>query len=389
MWSFRHSSVEFRLASILTVFQRRRAGSTLIIIGTCLLLGLPALIDLVKDPTRRPLLCFGANFDAKSGIRCAAALLFLTFARLDHAAFAIFPLCYWCIEAISDKRRRPFARAASATFAGVLLLFLLCNKLYAGLALPVSGTAKSTFPIPRSEVMTGLVNYFSNLLRPQSLLEVSRYTPNVISLIVTLLYLGIVVRPRAVRRGLALELRPFATKLEYHKTYADFNLTGAPRVRQVLHGQIPNILEVDDGIVGYGLGVPVMASGSALDREGSEALQKGHLLQLALDRGFSAVATLFYGTHNLTTASTPQEAAQWVRSMFEIPQGYHANVLYGDSDLRWLLLRQTEPFTSANVAVRQSERHFFACSHAGFEIRVVIQATVPRRHDKKNTRQIR
>ncbi len=373
----------------------------------------------------KTLIRFGTKLDAKSGIRCALALAFLTFARLDHAAFAIFPLCYWCIAAISDKYRRPFAIAAVGTFASALLLFLVGNKLYAGLALPVSGASKSTFPLPHGEVMTGFMNYFQDPLARHSLVEVSRYTPSMFSLIATLLYLGFVLRPRVLSQGLALELRLFTTKLDgflvmmapgiilldlynilfvtgighwyfpvttlcislnflclwsalvsrwrdipgfyciglvrivgsvclaaltlvgfvryhrqlqYHKTYADFYLTVAPRVREALHGKIPEIFEVDDGIVGYGLGVPVMSSGATLDREGSEALAKGQLLQLALDRGFSTVATLFYGSHNLTPASTRDEATKWVEALRGIPHGYHAKVVYGDSSFTMVSL---------------------------------------------------
>jgi hypothetical protein len=367
----------------------------------------------------------GTHLDVKSGIRCALALIFLTFARLDHAVFAIFPLCYWCVEAISDRRRRRFAFAAVGTFAFALLLFLVCNKLYAGLALPVSGAAKSTFPMPHDEVMTGFMNYLHNPLARHSLVEVSRYTPSMFSLIATLFYLGVVLRPRVQRRGLALELRPFTTvldgflvmmapgiilldlynilfvtgighwyfsvttlcislnflclwsalvsrwrdipgfywpnlvrivggvslaaltlvgfvryhrQLQYHKAYADFYLTVAPRVREALHGKIPKIFEVDDGIVGYGLGVAVMSSGLTLDREGSEALAKGQLLQLAIDRGFSTVATLYYGQHNLTPASTRDEATKWVEALHGIPPGYHANVVYGDSSFTMVSL---------------------------------------------------
>jgi len=107
---------------------------------------------------------YGKRVDAKSGVRCAAALVFVTLARLDHAALAVFPLCYWFVEAAQNKRRRPFAWAAIATFVGSLLMFLLCNKLYAGSAIPVSGVAKSTFPFPRSESIDGIVEYLKRPL---------------------------------------------------------------------------------------------------------------------------------------------------------------------------------------------------------------------------------
>jgi hypothetical protein len=361
---------------------------------------------------------YGWRVDAKSGARCAGALVFLTLARLDHAALAVVPLCYWFVEATQYKPRRPFARAAIATFVSSLLIFLLCNKLYAGSAIPVSGVAKSTFPFPRTEVIGGIVEYLRRPFGRQVLGNFYRCAPQLFSLLVTLFYLLIVVRLRILGQGLIVELRTFATRFDrflvmmapgivlldlynilfvygvghwyfpvttlaislnllslfaaltnrwrhvlagflprlvgalaaaslvvlvllgftryhrqvrYHEGFADFCLNVAPRVHQALHGHVPKILEFDDGIVSYGLNVPAMSGfGYTLDREASHALQARRLLQLAVKRGFSAVATYYYRGHDLTTTSTPAQAAEWVRALVDIPRDYEARVLYGD-----------------------------------------------------------
>ncbi|HJX64620.1 MAG TPA: hypothetical protein VJ860_11805 [Polyangia bacterium] len=365
--------------------------------------------------------CYGKRVDARSGVRCAAALVFVTFARLDHAALAVFPLCYWFVEAAQDKRRRPFAWAAIATFVGSLLIFLLCNRLYAGSALPVSGVAKSTFPFPRSESINGIVEYLKHPLARQHLGSLYRWAPPALSLLATFAYLLIVVRLRILSQGFTVELRAFTTRfdrflvmmapgivlldlynilfvygvghwyfpvttlaislnllsllaalinrsryilaghlpqivgmvgvvglaalvlvgftryhrqLRYHEGFADFCLNVAPRVRQALHGHVPKILEFDDGIVSYGLNVPAMSGfGYTLDREALTALQERRLLQLAVKRGFSAATTFYYRGHDLTTASTSTQAAEWVRGLVEMPKDYQAKVLYGDPDL--------------------------------------------------------
>jgi hypothetical protein len=363
---------------------------------------------------------YAKRTDAKSGVRCAAALVFVTLARLDHAALAVVPLCYWTVEAAQNKRRRPFAWAAIATFVGSLLIFLLCNRLYAGSAIPVSGAAKSTFPFPRSETISGIVEYLRHPLGRHALGSFYRYSPQLFSLLATLFYLLIVVRLRILSQGFTVELRTFATRfdrflvmmapgivlldlynilfvagighwyfpittlaislnllslvsalshrvrfiltgtlprllgvvgaaslavlvlvgfglyhrqLRYHEGFADFCLNVAPRVRQALHGHVPKILEFDDGIVGYGLNVPAMSGfGFTLDREASEALQARRLLPLAIKRGISAAATYYYRSHDLTTASTAAQAAEWVRSLVDMPKDYEAKVLYGDAD---------------------------------------------------------
>jgi len=357
--------------------------------------------------------------DAKAGVRCAAALVFVTLARLDHAALAVVPLCYWFAQATQYKPRRPFAWAAMATFVSSLSIFLLCNKLYAGSAIPVSGVTKSTFPFPRAEAIGDIAEYLKHPLGRHALPSLYRWAPPALSLLATFIYLLVVVRLRFLSQGFAVELRAFATRLDrflvmmapgfvlldlynilfvygvghwyfpvttlaislnllsllaalvnrwrhvlagslpqlvstlaaaslvvlvllgfaryhrqlrYHEGFADFCLNIAPRVREAFHGHVPKILEFDDGIVSYGLNVPAMSGfGYTLDREASDAWQGHRLLQLAVKRGFSAVSTFYYRSHNLTIASTSAQAAEWVRTLVDMPKDYETNVLYGDS----------------------------------------------------------
>jgi hypothetical protein len=70
-----------------------------------------------------------------------------------------------------------------------------------------------------------------------------------------------------------------------------------------------------------------------LDREALTALQEHRLLQLAVKRGFSTATTFYYRGHDLATASTSTQAAEWVRGLVEMPNDYQAKVLYGDPDL--------------------------------------------------------
>jgi hypothetical protein len=77
---------------------------------------------------------------------------FVVLSRLDHV---FFPLTLGLVIALDAARARNwprlrFAILAAGTVAGIVGAYLLVNHLYAGAALPVSGTFKSTFPDPNS-----------------------------------------------------------------------------------------------------------------------------------------------------------------------------------------------------------------------------------------------
>jgi len=154
----------------------------------------------------------GSNL--RAGLACGSALAFLVLARLDHAALALVPWGLWTATAFHDSRRRRFALGALVSSIGPLLAYLAINKLYAGVALPISGVAKSTFPIPRADGMTHLVEYFGNPLSYPDLFRLYRIAPQAISLLSTLTYLAVVVRIRGRRGGVGFELRPFTTRFD-------------------------------------------------------------------------------------------------------------------------------------------------------------------------------
>ena len=118
--------------------------------------------------------------------------------------------------------------------------------------------------------------------------------------------------------------------LDYHRKFAEFFWREAPQVRAAFGADPPNLLEVDDGIVGFSLRAPAMSGlRLALDREGMAAAQAGHLTEVALARGNNAVASLFYGPHDLKPDSTERQARAWARARLgENLEGYRASVLY-------------------------------------------------------------
>lgn len=99
----------------------------------------------------------------------------------------------------------------------------------------------------------------------------------------------------------------------YQEQMARFYYDEAPRVRAFYGDTPPRLLELDDGIVGYATGFPAMsATGFALDAEGARAMRRGTLVDLAVDRGFDRIASLYYldTLEGLVGGRDPQ-AAKW------------------------------------------------------------------------------
>ena len=72
--------------------------------------------------------------------------------------------------------------------------------------------------------------------------------------------------------------------------------------RQAINNQMgtyyngTGILEFEDGLISYSSDKPTMSGiGFALDLEAAKAKQSGKLLQLAYDRGFRLIGTIYYG----------------------------------------------------------------------------------------------
>jgi hypothetical protein len=108
----------------------------------------------------------------------------------------------------------------------------------------------------------------------------------------------------------------FHRRLDYHRNYADFYLLEAPRVREHYGTTTPQLVEHDDGIVAYSLRYPTMSSGMGLDPEGASALRSGHLLELALKRGYDRITSLVYTpADRMSGKPTPDEVRAWASAM--------------------------------------------------------------------------
>jgi len=82
--------------------------------------------------------------------------------------------------------------------------------------------------------------------------------------------------------------------LTYNHNYAATVLQNAVEARAHYRNQLPKVIEIDDGIVGYALDTPAHSSFLALDPRGFAARRQGHLLELMLARGFDRVASATY-----------------------------------------------------------------------------------------------
>jgi hypothetical protein len=80
----------------------------------------------------------------RGGLVLGTCLGALVLSRLDHGVFSAAMAA--SLLALGGRKERTFALVAIGTFATIVGAYLGLNKLWFGLALPVSGTLKSTFP---------------------------------------------------------------------------------------------------------------------------------------------------------------------------------------------------------------------------------------------------
>jgi hypothetical protein len=82
----------------------------------------------------------------------------LALARLDHALFPAVMLAGILLRGIARRDRRLVARSAlmGFVFGAILVCYALANWMYCGMALPVSGSLKSTFPVFSSSLLYGI-----------------------------------------------------------------------------------------------------------------------------------------------------------------------------------------------------------------------------------------
>ena len=124
----------------------------------------------------------------------------------------------------------------------------------------------------------------------------------------------------------------FQHKPDYHRKFAEFYWETAPRVRRELGVQVPKLVEFDDGIIAYSLGVPsVSGFGYVLDAEAQRAKRARQLFDVAYHRGFRAVSTFYYAPHGTLRQAGQDAARRWAAELFgEDLSGYRAAVLYED-----------------------------------------------------------
>jgi len=94
----------------------------------------------------------------------------------------------------------------------------------------------------------------------------------------------------------------------YNQEFQAVALGAAEEARRFYGPQLPKVLEVDDGVVSYGLDTPAMSSFLALDPEGFRARKQGKLLELAMARGFDRIASSWYRPDS----TKPRDLAHWV-----------------------------------------------------------------------------
>jgi hypothetical protein len=104
-------------------------------------------------------------------------------------------------------------------------------------------------------------------------------------------------------------------RADYHVRMADFYFRGAPLLTASYHGNVPNLLEVDDGIDLYALNAEGMSGvGLTLDQQGVQAYRADRLLQLAVQRGFGDIVSLDYLN---ATGLTDQTSSSALRARME------------------------------------------------------------------------
>ena len=102
---------------------------------------------------------------------------------------------------------------------------------------------------------------------------------------------------------------------DYHARFSQFFFDEAPLVRARFAEHPPKLLEFDDGIVSWATGFDAMSAwGPGLDAEGALALKRGHLFDVADERGFNhATSLVYFGGASLSEASSQEEISKWIR----------------------------------------------------------------------------
>ena len=97
------------------------------------------------------------------------------------------------------------------------------------------------------------------------------------------------------------------------------------------------ILEMDDGIISWSLGLPAMSGfGLAIDKNGYNAICEGKLLDTAYSRGFNVLASLCYFKNPKDIPVQINNYTDFARNPFfafknQSPHNWNFRLLYADS----------------------------------------------------------
>ena len=104
--------------------------------------------------------------------------------------------------------------AAILAFVAPLAVYAVVNLAYAGAAFPVSGSYKSTLPLPSIGTLNEVLELLRHPLSRHPVWRIYRHAPSLLSIFASIPYLACVVGVRVERRALRFELRSFATSFD-------------------------------------------------------------------------------------------------------------------------------------------------------------------------------
>jgi hypothetical protein len=133
----------------------------------------------------------------------------MTLARLDHGLL-VLPI----LLAFAARRRARARIAMVLAFALPLGAYLLMNRIFVGVAFPLSGAMKSMFPYFSSDNLRRLADLTSESNCDSLVVFYWREAQLCVPMLFAVLYLAVTFRIRAVPQGITVELRPSTTNID-------------------------------------------------------------------------------------------------------------------------------------------------------------------------------